>query len=68
MAKTPESKLDAIMSALATLSHRQAEMEGVMAGLHNDGASGIAPSRIHQSQATAAEEAAIPLVRQDPTI
>ena len=68
MAETLESKLDAIMSALAVLSHRQAEMEGVMAGLHNDGASGIAPSRIHQSQVTAPEEAAIPLVRQDPTI
>ena len=68
MAETLESKLDAIMSALAALSHRQAEMEGVMAGLHNDGASRIAPSRIQQSQATAPEEAAIPLVRQDPTI
>ena len=41
MAETLESKLDAIMSAIAALSHRQAEMEGVMAGLHNDGASGI---------------------------
>ena len=68
MAKTLESKLDTIISALATLSHRQAEMEGVMAGLHNDGASGIASSRIHQSQTTPPEEAAIPLVQQNPMI
>jgi hypothetical protein len=62
MAEILESKLDAIMSALAALSHREVEMEGVMAGLHNDGAPGIAPSRIHQSQVTALEEAAIPFV------
>ena len=68
MAKTLESKLDTIMSALAALSHRQAEMEGVVAGLHNDGASEMTQSRLHQSQATALEEAAMPLLRQDPTI
>ena len=49
MAETLESKLDAIMSALAALLHRQAEMEGVMAGLHNDGAPGMTQSRLHQS-------------------
>ena len=47
MAESLESKLDAIMNALASLSHETAEIEGVMAGLHNDGAFGIAPSRIY---------------------
>lgn len=68
MAENLESKLDAIMSALAALSHRQAEIEGAMARLHNDGASGITSSRIHQSQATTPEEATTPLVQQNPMI
>lgn len=68
MAESLESKLDAIMNALVALSHRQAEMEGVMAELHNDGASGIASSRIHQSQATIPEEAATPLIQQNSMI
>ena len=68
MAENLESKLDAIMSALATLSLRTSEIEGVMAGVHNNVACGIAQSKIHQFQATAPEEVAMPLVRQDPTI
>jgi hypothetical protein len=66
MAEGLESRLDAIMNALATLSHRTAEIEGVMAGLHNDGASGVAQSKFHQPQVTALEEAAAPLIRQEP--
>ena len=62
MAESSESKLDAIMNVLATLSQRTAEIEGVMARLHNDGAPGIAQSRIHQPQASATEEAALPLI------
>jgi len=65
MAENLESKLDAIMSALATLSHRTTEIEGVMAGLHNETVSGIAQPRIHQSQVTTSEEAALPMVQQD---
>ena len=68
MAENLESKLDAIMSAFATLSLRTSEIEGVMAGLHNNEAFGIAQSRIYQSQTTAPKEVAMPLVRQDPTI
>ena len=68
MAESLESKLDAIMNALASLSHRTAEIEGVMAGLHSDGAPGIAPSRIYQPQSSAPEEAALPSVRQDPVV
>jgi len=47
MAESLESKLDAIMNVLASLSHRTAEIEEVMVGLHSDGASGIAPSRVY---------------------
>ena len=68
MAESLESKVDAIMNALASLSHRTAGIEGVMAGLHNDGASRIAPSRVYQPQSSAAEEAALHLVRQDPVV
>ena len=68
MAESLESKLDAIMNALATLSHRTAEIEGVMAGLHNDGALGIAQARVHQSQSFVPEEAAPPSVRQEPVV
>ena len=68
MAESLESKLDAIMNALATLSHRTAEIEGIMAGLHKGGTSEIAQSRIHQFQSSAPEEAALPLVRQDPVV
>ena len=50
------------MDTLATLSHRTAEIEGVMAGLHNDGASVTAQSRVHQSQGYIPEEAALPSV------
>ena len=68
MAENLESKLDTIMNTLVTLSHRTAEIEGVMAGLHNNGASGIAQPRIHQSQTTVAEEAALPLIQQNPVV
>ena len=68
MAESLESKLDAIMNALATLSHRTAEIEGVMAGLHNDGALGIAQARVHQSPNFVPEEAAPPSVRQEPVV
>jgi len=68
MAESLESKLDAIMNALASLSHRTAEIEGVMAGLHNDRASGIAPSKAYQPQTSAPEEAVLPSVRQDPVV
>ena len=47
MAENLETKLDAIMSAIAVLSHRTAEIEGVMAGLHNDGAFVTAQSRVY---------------------
>ena len=62
MAESLESKLDAIMNVLALLSHRTAEIEGVMAGLHNDGASGIVPSRVYQPQNSAPEEVVLPSV------
>ena len=52
------------MNNLATLSQRTGEIEGVIARLHNHGAQ----SRIHQPQTPAPEEAALPLVRQDPSI
>jgi hypothetical protein len=68
MAQSLESKLDAIMNALASLSHRTAEIEKVMAGLHSDGASGIAPSRVYQPQSSAPEEAALPSVQQNPIV
>jgi len=64
MTDTLESKLDSIMNNLATLSQRTGEIEGVIAMLHNHGAQ----SRIHQPQTPAPEEAALPLVRQDPSI
>ena len=48
MAENLKTKLDAIMSALVILSHRTAEIEGVMAGLHNDGAFVTAQPRDHQ--------------------
>lgn len=54
MAEDTESKLDAIMNALALLSQRSAEIEGVMARLHND--------------ASTPEETALPLVRQEPLV
>ena len=62
MTENLESKLDAIMHALVTLSHRTAEIEGVMAVLHDDGAPEIAQSRIYQSQTTVQEEAILPVV------
>ena len=68
MAENLESKSDAIMSVLATLSPRTTKIEGVMAGLHNDGAPGIAQPRIHQSQTTAPEGAMLPSVRQDSMV
>ena len=55
MAESLESKLDAIMNALATLSHRTAEIKGVIAGLHNGGTFEIAQSEVHQSQSRALE-------------
>jgi hypothetical protein len=68
MAESLDSKLDAIMNALASLSHRTAEIEGVMAGLHSDGASVIAPSRVYQPQNSALEEATLPSIQQDPAV
>lgn len=68
MTESSESKLDAIMNALATLSHRTAEIEGVIARLHNDGASGVAQSRVHQPQTPTPEETALSLARQQPLI
>jgi hypothetical protein len=68
MAESLDSKLDAIMNALASLSHRTAEIEGVMAGLHSDGASVIAPSRVYQPQNSAPEEATLPSIQQDPAV
>ena len=58
MTKTFESKLDTVIDTLATLSQRIAKIEGVVTRLH-DGASGIAQSRSHQSQASA------PMVQED---
>jgi len=68
MAENLESKLDAIMNALASLSHRTAEIEGVIVGLHNNGASGIVPSKAYQPQTSAPEEAILPSVQQDPVV
>jgi hypothetical protein len=68
MAESLDSKLDAIMNALASLSHRTAEIEGVMAGLHSDGASVIAPSRVYQPQNSAPEGATLPSIQQDPAV
>ena len=62
IAESLKSKLDAIMNALAMLSHRTAEIEGVMAGLHNGGTSKIAQSRVHQSQSSAPEEVVLPSI------
>ena len=61
MAETLESKLDAIMNAIGTLSQRTAVIEGVFEKLHNDGTSGIAQPRIPQPQVSAPEEAALPV-------
>ena len=68
MAESLESKLVAIMNALASLSHKTAEIEGVMAGLHHNGVSGIALSRVYQPQSSASEEAVLPSIRQDPVV
>lgn len=68
MTESSESKLDAIMNALATLSQRTAEIEGVVARLHNDGASGIAQPRVHQLQTSAPEEAIPAMARQVPVV
>ncbi len=65
MAESFESKLDAIMNALATLSHRTAEIEGVMARLHNDRASVTTQSKGHPSQGFVSREAALLSARQD---
>ena len=56
------------MNTLATLSQRTTEIEGVMTGLHNDGLSITAQSRVHQSQCFILEVGALPSVRQDPVI
>ena len=66
MAENLDSKLDAIMNALASLSHRTAEIEGVMVGFHNDGASVIEPSRAYQTQNS--EEKTLPPIQQDPVV
>lgn len=68
MTESSESKLDAIMNALATLSQRTAEIEGVVARLHNDGVSGIAQSKLHQPQISALGETTLPQVRQEPLV
>lgn len=47
MTKSSKSKLDAIMNTLTMLSMRTAEIEKVIARLHNDGTFGIAQPRIH---------------------
>src|SRR4029079_5876314 len=54
--------------ALASLSHRTTEIERVMVGLHNNGASGIAPSKAYQPQTSAPEEVVLPSVQQDPVV
>ena len=56
------------MNAIATISHRTMETKGVMAGLHGDGASVIAQSRLHQSQNSAPEEVALTSVLQDSVV
>ena len=68
MAENLETKLDAIMSTLAALSHKIAEIEGVMAGLHDDGAFVTSQSRVHQPHNSVPEEAALPSVRQEPMV
>ena len=66
MAESLDSKLDAIMNTLASLSHRTAEIEGVMASLHNDGASVVASSRVYQAQNS--EEITLHLIQHDPVV
>lgn len=66
--ESSESKLDVITNALATLSQRTIEIEGVIARLHNDGTSRITQSRISQPQAFVPEASPMPLVRQEPMI
>ena len=68
MVESLESKLDAIMNVLASLSHRTAEIKRAMARLYSDGAFGIAPSRVYQPQNSAPEEAVLLSVRQDPIV
>lgn len=68
MTESSESKLDAIMNALATLSQRTAEIEGVVARIHNDGASGIAQSRVHQLQTSVPGEVVSAIVQQVPLV
>ena len=62
MIESLESKLDAIMNAFTMLSQRTAEIEGVVTRLHNDGASGIAQSKVHQPQTSTLGEVMLPQV------
>ena len=50
MTKSLDFKMDVIMNIFASLSHRFTDIEGVTAGLHNDGASVITPSTAYQTQ------------------
>lgn len=68
MTETFESKLDAIMNALAALSTRTADIEGVIARSHNDGASGSAQAGVHQLHTSTTEEASLGMVRQGPPV
>lgn len=45
-----DSKLNVIMNALASLSRKTIEIEGVMTGLHNDGAYVITLYRVYKAQ------------------
>ena len=65
MAESLDSKLDGIINALASLLHRTAKIEGIMAGLHNEGAFVIAPSRVYHDQNSALDEASLPSSQQN---
>ena len=62
MSDSFESKFDALMSAINTLSTRLAEVEGVA---YNNSTSGATPTRIHQPFTSVPEEVAPPVIRQE---
>ena len=66
MAESLDSRLDAIMNVLASLSQKTAEIERVIAGLHNDGVFVIAPSRVYHAQNS--EETILSSIQQDPVV
>ena len=66
MAWSLDFKLDVIINALASLSHRTTKIEGVMAELHNNGTYVIEPSKAYHAQNY--EETILPSIQQDPVV